>query len=195
MCVLLFSLRHQRTLRVRLRLLAAVGKPHPKRPLHAPGEARQSRRPEGGVLIPRQTPDPGRSVPGFISDSALSSIQSLVYRRASGASAMGRLSSWAMRKETLPRRVWQRSIPSWSPMPSGSSTNRGARSSVDTQLRQSRPHIPGPVGAAWSTQVRGRSDCTGSSFSWPASRSIALWASCGQIPGPLPGQLAIQRCS
>lgn len=44
-----------------------------------------------GVLIPRQTPDPGRSVPGFISDSALSSIQSLVYRRASGASAMGRL--------------------------------------------------------------------------------------------------------
>lgn len=91
MCVLLFSLRHQRTLRVRLRLLAAVGKPHPKRPLHAPGEARQSRRPEGGVLIPRQTPDPGRSVPGFVSDSALSSIQSLVYRRASGASAMGRL--------------------------------------------------------------------------------------------------------
>ena len=81
MCVLLFSLRHQRTLRVRLRLLAAVGKPHPKRPLHAPGEARQSRRPEGGVLIPRQTPDPGRSVPGFVSDSALSSIQSLVYRR------------------------------------------------------------------------------------------------------------------
>ena len=33
------------------------------------------------MLIPRQTPDPGRSVPGFISDSALSSIQSLVYRR------------------------------------------------------------------------------------------------------------------
>ena len=43
------------------------------------------------MLIPRQTPDPGRSVPGFVSDSALSSIQSLVYRRASGASAMGRL--------------------------------------------------------------------------------------------------------
>ena len=100
------------------------------------------------MLIPRQSPDPGRSVPGFISDSALSSIQSLVYRRASGASAMGRLSSWAMRKEALPRRVWQRSIPSWSPMPSGSSTNRGAQSSVDTQLRQSRPHILGPVGAA-----------------------------------------------
>ena len=58
------------------------------------------------MLIPRQTPDPGRSVPGFISDSALSSIQSLVYRRASGASAMGRLSSWAMRKEALPHHVW-----------------------------------------------------------------------------------------
>ena len=43
------------------------------------------------MLIPRQTPDPGRSVPGFVSDSALSSIQSLVYRRASGASAIGRL--------------------------------------------------------------------------------------------------------
>ena len=81
MCVLLFSLRHQRTLRVRLQLLSVVGKSHLKRPLHAPGEARQSRRPEGGVLIPRQTPDPGRSVPGFISDSALSSIQSLVIRR------------------------------------------------------------------------------------------------------------------
>ena len=109
------------------------------------------------MLIPRQSPDPGRSVPGFISDSALSSIQSLVYRRASGASAMGRLSSWAMRKEALPRRVWQRSIPSWSPMPSGSSTNRGAQSSVDTQLRQSRPHIPG---TCWSgpKHLSGRSE-------------------------------------
>lgn len=147
-----------------------------------------------GVLIPRQSPDPGRSVPGFVSDSALSSIQSLVYRRASGASAIGRLSSWAMRKEALPRRVWQRSIPSWSPMPSGTSTNRGARSPVDTQLRQSRPHIPGPVEVAWSTQVRGRSDCVGSPFSWPASGPIALWASCSRISSPLPGQLAIQGC-
>ena len=60
--------------------LICRGEAASKTPPAPRGGSRQSWRPEGGVLY-HVSPGPWPNVPGFISDFALSSIQSLVYRR------------------------------------------------------------------------------------------------------------------